>query len=287
VELVNAPVAEDAAVESTSRRSKHGRPEPNRSLLRGTEILRAFRPGIDVLGNSEIAERTGLSKATISRLTQTLVRAGFLEHAADRRAYRLAGFVLSLGHAMRVGSPILALAGPRMRVASERLRVNVGLAVADRDAMVYLESIRYNARASLRSIVAGQRVPVELTSLGRAYLATLTTAERHSLAAQVREYRPRGWKWPEREIDAAAASVLKHGYCAAAWQPGVVAIATPLVKPNWPTYVLNMSVGTTAPPAGVARRLKGDLLALRGELLDEMSLVGGEHQHAQRRPTQG
>ena len=284
---MNAPVAEDAAVESTSRRSKHGRPEPNRSLLRGTEILRAFRPGIDVLGNSEIAERTGLSKATISRLTQTLVRAGFLEHVADRRAYRLAGFVLSLGHAMRVGSPILALAGPRMRAASQRLRVNVGLAIADRDAMVYLESVRYNAKASLRSIVAGLRVPVELTSLGRAYLATLSNAERHALSAQVQAYRPRGWKWPEREVDAAVASVLKHGYCAAAWQPGVVAIAAPLVKPNWPTYVLNMSVGTAAPPAGVARRLKGDLLALRDELLDEMSLLGGEHQHVQRRSTQG
>ena len=34
--------------------------DPNRSLLRGLEILRAFRPGSDVLGNAEIAERTGL-----------------------------------------------------------------------------------------------------------------------------------------------------------------------------------------------------------------------------------
>ena len=36
------------------------RTDPNRSLLRGLEILRAFRPGSDVLGNAEIAERTGL-----------------------------------------------------------------------------------------------------------------------------------------------------------------------------------------------------------------------------------
>lgn len=52
----------------------------NRSLERGMEILRAFRPGSTLLGNSEIAERTGLSPATVSRLTQTLVVAGMLAH---------------------------------------------------------------------------------------------------------------------------------------------------------------------------------------------------------------
>src|SRR5579872_5266919 len=48
----------------------------NRSLQRGIDILRAFRPGIDMLGNGELAERTRLPKATVSRLTRTLVNAG-------------------------------------------------------------------------------------------------------------------------------------------------------------------------------------------------------------------
>src|SRR4051794_8527803 len=75
----------------------------NRSLERGMEILRAFRPGSALLGNSEIAERTGLSPATVSRLTQTLVVAGMLAHDRSARAYRLAAPVLSLAHAMRTG----------------------------------------------------------------------------------------------------------------------------------------------------------------------------------------
>ena len=49
------------------------RGDRNRSLERGIEILRAFRPGADLLGNSDIAERTGLSRATVSRLCQPLV----------------------------------------------------------------------------------------------------------------------------------------------------------------------------------------------------------------------
>ena len=45
----------------------------NRSLERGIEILRAFRPGVDTLENGEISERTGLARSTVSRLTRTLV----------------------------------------------------------------------------------------------------------------------------------------------------------------------------------------------------------------------
>src|SRR3954470_22329525 len=88
----------------------------NRSLERGVALLRAFRPGADLLGNGELAERTGLSRATVSRLAQTLADCGMLEHDRRHRAYRLAAPVLSLAHAMRAGSPVLNVAGQLMRV---------------------------------------------------------------------------------------------------------------------------------------------------------------------------
>src|SRR4051794_21113373 len=100
----------------------------NRSLERGLEILRAFRPGTDRLGNGELAERTGLSRATVSRLTQTLAQAGMLHRIPGRRGYRLAPSVLSLAHAMRSGSSVLQVAAPLMRALAEGCRVNVGLA---------------------------------------------------------------------------------------------------------------------------------------------------------------
>ena len=45
----------------------------NRSLERGLLLLRAFGPGADTLGNSDLVGRTGLPKATVSRLARTLV----------------------------------------------------------------------------------------------------------------------------------------------------------------------------------------------------------------------
>lgn len=243
----------------------------NRSLERGLEILRAFKPGTDLLGNGDLAERTGLSAATVSRLTQTLVTSGFLEHDRRARAYRLAAPVLSLGHAMHASSPLLRAATPLMRDLSVKLRLNVGLASADRAEMVYLESIRYNRKASLRTIVAGQRVPIELTSLGRAYLATLDAAMRDALLDQIRRgYRSVTWKPIRADIDSAIAKVAARGYCAASWQPGVVALSTPLRPLGGPALALNISLITDDAPSAVAQRHAAHLLALKAGIEHEL-----------------
>lgn len=243
-----------------------GKSPANRSLERGMELLRAFRPGSEVLGNGELAERTGLSRATVSRLAQTLVGTGFLQHDPVLRAYRLGAPVLSLAHAMRGGSAVLQVAAPLMREQAEALRINVGLATPDRDEMVYLESVRYNRRVSLRNVVAGQRVPMELTSLGRAWLAVAPAAQRAALLALFRRRRSAGWSALQREIEQAAQSVRTQGYCVAAWQPEVVALATPILPERHPPCVLNMSVSTPADAASVERTLREPLLALAGRI---------------------
>lgn len=239
--------------------------KPNRSLERGIDILRAFRPGSAVLGNGELAERTGLAKATISRLTQTLVGAGLLHAETSARAYRLAPAVLSLAHAMRTGSRVLAVAAPKMRQLAERERLNVGLAAPDRGEMVYLESIRYARRVAFRTVVSGQRVPMELTSLGRAYLASASQPELAALMSSFRRRRGSSWHTLKTEIERSIRDVREQGWCAASWQPEVVAVATPLQTTD-AIYVLNISLSTAEPIATVARRLAPKLLVLKDEV---------------------
>lgn len=249
------------------------RPDRNRSLERGIEILRAFKPGADLLGNGELAERTGLSRATVSRLAQTLVDTGMLEHDRRRRAYRLAAPVLSLAHAMRSGSPVLKVASSLMRKEASSRKINVGLAIADRGEMVYLESLRYSDRVSWRTVVAGQRVPMELTSLGRAWLAVAPESERLALLNQFRQRRSSSWPELARDIAAAIESVQKVGYCWASWQPQVVALATPLVVADHPVYVLNMSVAGDVDAQEVVERLHEPLMNLAkriGELVRDL-----------------
>lgn len=223
---------------------KPGRSPRNRSLERGIDLLRAFRPGTEILGNADLVERTGLSPATVTRLAQTLVGAGILQQNPASRAYRLAPAVLSLAHAMRSGCSELLIAAPIMREIAQSHVVNVGLAAPDRDEMVYLESIRYNRRAALRKVVSGQRVPMELTSLGRAYLSVAPEAHRAALLAYFK--RRRGAQWPAlaREIELARVQLTERGYCSASWQPEVAALAAPLRTSSVP-LVLNVSASSS------------------------------------------
>ena len=244
------------------REPRRSKSRPNRSLERGIELLRAFRPGSEFLGNGELAERTGLSRSTVSRLAQTLVGTGFLQRDDVSRTYGLGAPVLSLGHAMHAGSSLLAVAKPLMLAAALEKQINVGLAAPDRDEMVYLESIRYSRRAALRSVVSGQRVPIELTSLGRAWLAVATAAERAVLMRVFRKRRRAHWAELRKEIEAAIDSVHRQGYCAASWQPEVVAVATPMALGTGQVFVLNMSTTTAESPAAMANALAAPLLEL-------------------------
>lgn len=262
-------------VTTAGGRRAAGGPPANRSLERGVELLRAFRQGSELLGNGELAERTALPKSTVSRLTQTLVCLGMLQYEEAMHAYRLGPAVLSLAHAMRTGSRVLTVAAPLMRRLAESERINVGLAAPDRDEMVYLESIRYARRVAFRNVVSGQRVPMELTSLGRAYLATLPAAERRSLDIVFERRRQRTWRTVRSDIEAALLSIQQSGYCAAAWQPEVIAVAAPLKTANM-AYAVNVSVLTTDPFDLVVRRLAPKLLTLRDDIriaLDRAALA--------------
>jgi len=252
-----------------------GKATPNRSLERGIAVLRAFRAGSSMLGNSEIAERTGLSRSTVSRLTQSLIETGMLEYVPQFRAYRLGVPILGMAHAMRDGSQILRVAVPRMAEVAMRHKINVGLAVAEGDEMIYLESFRYNRRQSLRTVVSGQRIPMALTSLGRAHLATLSPeAFSTMMRVMADKNRGRGWGALRREIDAAVCSVHEKGYCVASWQPQVVAMATPMRFDEYAVHVLNVSVSTQQDAGAVEEALAKPLMELAAAI--QARMVRGE-----------
>ena len=59
------------------------------ALARGLQVLSCFRASDKMLGNQELARRCGLPKSTISRLTYTLTKLGYLEHDPEVGRYRL------------------------------------------------------------------------------------------------------------------------------------------------------------------------------------------------------
>src|SRR5258708_20937338 len=84
-----AAVLHDHAASKT--RAEHSDPSFATTLAHGLDVLAAFRKQGGPLSNAELAEHTGLSRPTVSRLTYTLAQLGYLKRDAKGR------FALGLG----------------------------------------------------------------------------------------------------------------------------------------------------------------------------------------------
>jgi DNA-binding IclR family transcriptional regulator len=109
------------------------------ALARGLGVLRAFKRGDTGLSNQELAERTGLARSTISRLTYTLARLGYLEYSQNTGRYSLSVAALALGFTALGGLAIRDVARPLMQPVADRFGCLVALGAPDRRTMVYIE----------------------------------------------------------------------------------------------------------------------------------------------------
>jgi DNA-binding IclR family transcriptional regulator len=203
------------------------------ALARGLELLRAFTPQRPLLGNQELALATGLPKPTVSRLTHTLTRLGYLVHSERLGKYQLGTPVLSLGYAALAGAGVRQVARPLMQELAEAAGAAVSLGGRDRLAMVYLEHCRASSQVTLRLDV-GSRISLSTTAMGRALLAALPEGERRYLMEHLS--RREGEKWPRvREgIERAVEEYRTRGFTLSSgdWDPEVSAVGVPFLPPD-------------------------------------------------------
>ena len=199
------------------------------ALSRGLDVLRAFQPNDGLLGNQEIALRTNLPKPTVSRLTYTLTKLGYLTPVPRFEKYQLAPSAMALGYA--------ALANLGLRHLSEPFREDVmratGGAVAvggrDRHSMIYFGQSRNGLTLGVQLDV-GSRIPIATTAMGRAYIWALPLDDRAVLLRELREHY--GGRWPKLRdgIERSGETVAKHGFAISAgeWQADVAAVGVAL-----------------------------------------------------------
>jgi DNA-binding IclR family transcriptional regulator len=206
------------------------------ALARGLDVLRAFRADDGgLLGNQEIAARTGLPKPTVSRLTYTLTKLGYLVHSERLGKYRLGTPVLSLGYAALGAAGIRQAARPLMQALADRVDAAVSLGSRDGLSMLYVENCRGGGALTL-SLDLGSTVPIATTAMGRAYLAALPAAERARLLDEIA--RQQGDERRRQAIlagiEQAVEDVKTRGFTISAgdWQPDVYAAGAPLVLPD-------------------------------------------------------
>lgn len=161
-------------------------------VARAMDILRAFTAEDSVLGNQELAERTGLPKATVSRLTYTLTKLGHLSYLPRFAKYQLGLGLVPLGQLALGNLAIRQAAGPLMRHLAEETNASVSLGSRDGLSMLYIE--HYSPRTAVAlQLGIGSRVPLALTAMGRAHYAVATDAERAVLDARLADADPERW----------------------------------------------------------------------------------------------
>jgi IclR family pca regulon transcriptional regulator len=222
-----------------------------RSLERGLEVIQTLSTPGPGLTLTDVAERTGLSRAAARRFLITLERLGYVR--MNGRMFVLAPRVLNLGYAYLSSLSLPEIAHPHLERLSAKVNESCSISVLDEDEIVYVARMPAAWRAMSLMIRVGTRLPAYATSMGRVLLAGLpperfeeflervelasltsnTITDKERLRAEVDRVRKQGFAIVDQEREqglrsAAAPIGDATGQVVAAVNVSVLAGRTPL-----------------------------------------------------------
>ena len=182
------------------------------ALSRGLAILRLVNEEKEATVGS-IHARSGLDKATIVRMLETLEHEGYVTRCDDGPVWRPTGLTITLSAGYSAVREAGRLVSPVMAESRETLKWPASFAIFDRDAMLVADTTQ-DWRGMMVSRHPSHRPPMLTTSLGRAYLAHMDEADRQALLSKLRQ-NPHGWNriiaTPGR-VEALIADIRTKGY---------------------------------------------------------------------------
>jgi len=198
------------------------------SFARGLAVIRSFSAQAPTQSLSEVAARTGLTRAGARRILLTLEGLGYVE--AQGRQFRLTPKILDLGFAYLSSLPLWNLAEPVMEALVAEVKESCSAAVLDGTELVYVLRVPTHKIMSI-NLGIGSRLPAYCTSLGRVLLGSLEPDElrRRLVASQPAALTAR----TVTDIDALAAivdEVRRQGWCLVnqELEEGLVSLAAPV-----------------------------------------------------------
>lgn len=194
------------------------------SLERGLSVIRAFDAEHPKLSLSEVAARTGLSRAAARRFLHTLVNLGYMRTEGSQFALRPK--ILELGYAYLSSLTLPEVAMPHLEQLVEQVHESSSVSELDGDDVVYIARVP-TRRIMTVAISVGTRFPAYATSMGRVLLAdrpddwleeylesaplraltSHTIAEPSSLRAELGKIREQGWALVDQELEEGLRSV--------------------------------------------------------------------------------
>jgi IclR family pca regulon transcriptional regulator len=215
------------------------------SLERGLSVISSFDADHAAQTLSDVARRTGLTRATARRLLLTLSQLEYVR--VSGKNFELTPRVLDIGYAYLASLNIQQIAQPFLEALSETVKESVSVSVLDGSDIVYVARVPTTHIMTI-SLGLGTRLPAHCTSMGRVLLASLDEETRRDFLARVdlSPFTPNTLRSP-----AALARELKKvrlqrwALVDQELEMGLRAIATPLVGASGAT-IAAMNISTHA-----------------------------------------
>lgn len=209
----------------------------SRTLSRGLAVLRALGDASDGATVAQISLSTGLDRAVLYRLLDTLTEDGFVVRDETTRLFHLGVALVELGAKAGRGLEVTRLAASGMHQLMEMTREAVCLAVRDRDDLVVVERVEPAGLFVRIGYAVGFRHQITLGAHGQALLAFMPQqSDGPSIEDVARDtIRRRGYAVSTDELEHGASGVAapildQHGTAVASL--GVVAPTPRLPDPS-------------------------------------------------------
>lgn len=151
------------------------------SVERAFSVLRCLAGG--PAGVSEISERVGLPKSTVSRLLATLQSLDAVEQLSAGGDYRVAQLLVEIAAGAHPGTDLIELARPHLVELVGATGEAAGLSVLDGGQVHYLDQVAADGVVQVRDWT-GERIPAHVVSSGLVMLAAAGAEERDRFLAQ-------------------------------------------------------------------------------------------------------
>jgi IclR family pca regulon transcriptional regulator len=167
-----APETEPRPTPAAALNVFQGDPNFMTSLARGLIVIQAFTQQNPQMTISQIAVKTGLSRAAVRRCLYTLTKLGFAGNE-DGQRYALRPRMLTLSHTYTTSSSLSQAAQPILERMSATYRESFSVATLDGHEIVYIARTTVPSRVMAVDLHIGSRLPAYCTSMGRVLLAYL------------------------------------------------------------------------------------------------------------------
>jgi IclR family transcriptional regulator, pca regulon regulatory protein len=194
------------------------------SLEKGLSVIEAFDTSNQKMTLSEVARKTGLTRAAARRYLLTLTKLNYAEH--DKGLFSLAPRVLRLGYAYVSTASLPRIAQPVLETVGGTTKEVASIAVFDGTDIVFLAR-SMNHRIISATIGLGTPYPAYCTAIGRVLLASRpdaeveqylksikpkrltpkTKTERHQLLEEIVKVRKNGFAIIDEELEIGLCSI--------------------------------------------------------------------------------